>query len=75
MINTYGPDRDDCIGATAFELDDIADETRIPIGRPICQHAGLCIWTMAWSLCRRGLRASYTSRARGWRAVILGGRG
>ena len=32
-------------------------------------------WTMAWSLCRRGYRASYTSRARGWRAVILGGRG
>ena len=32
-------------------------------------------WTIVWSLCRRGLRASYTSRVRGWRAVILGGRG
>ena len=73
IINTYGP-TECCIDATAFVLDDIADETRIPIGRPLANYA-LMSWTLAWSLCLRGLRASFTSRVRGWRAAIWGGRG
>src|SRR6266849_5948007 len=34
ITNTYGPS-ECCIDATAYVLDDIADERRIPIGRPI----------------------------------------
>jgi len=37
IINTYGP-TECCIDATAFVLDDTADETRIPIGRPLANY-------------------------------------
>src|SRR6266849_2587475 len=37
ITNTYGPS-ECCIDATAYVLDDIADERRIPIGRPLSNY-------------------------------------
>ena len=37
ITNTYGP-TECCIDATAFALDDVADDTRIPIGRPLANY-------------------------------------
>ena len=37
IANTYGP-TECCIDATAFALDDVADNIRIPIGRPLANY-------------------------------------
>ena len=37
ITNTYGP-TECCIDATAFALDDIVDDTRTPIGRPLANY-------------------------------------
>ena len=66
------PDRDD--GLRDHER--CADRWRsFPRSAVRLEHAGLCVGRRACSRCRPGLRASFTSRARGWRGAIWGAPG
>ena len=73
LINAYGPTETTVLRHHELEPADPARGSSRSGDRSGTRR--FTYWTMAWSLCRRGLRASFTSRARGWRAVILGGRG
>ena len=72
MINAYGPTETTVCATMSVPLSDDGRDA-LPIGRPIW-NTRVYVLDAGWSLCRSGLRGSFTLRVRAGARAMWGGR-